>query len=84
MLRKVLREVIILRKLSEIDKNIYTTKIIDIILPLKCQVGKKAEDGTLGIPLILAWYFSLGKNIFVRAIVIQTKIIKNFLSFYKI
>lgn len=46
MLRKVLREVIILRKLSEIDKNIYTTKLIDIILPLKCQVEKKAEDGT--------------------------------------
>ena len=46
MLRKVLREVIVLRKLSEIDKNIYTTKLIDIILPSKCYVGKIAEDGT--------------------------------------
>ena len=36
MLRKVLREVIILRKLSEMDKNIYTTNVIDIILPSNC------------------------------------------------
>ena len=42
MLRKVVRELFILRKLTEIDNNIYTTKIIDIILPLKCNV--QAED----------------------------------------
>jgi hypothetical protein len=31
--RKVLRELIILRKLSEMDQNLYTTKILDVILP---------------------------------------------------
>jgi hypothetical protein len=31
--RKVLRELIILRKLSEMDQNLYTTKILDVIMP---------------------------------------------------
>jgi hypothetical protein len=33
MTRKVLRELIILRKLSEIESNLFTTKIVDVILP---------------------------------------------------
>ena len=33
MTRKVLREITILRKLTEMDENIFTTKIIDIIIP---------------------------------------------------
>ena len=36
MLRKVIRELFVLRKLSCIDSNIYTTKILDVILPEKC------------------------------------------------
>jgi serine/threonine protein kinase len=32
-LRKLLREIIILRKLSEIENNIFTTKLLDIIIP---------------------------------------------------
>ena len=43
-LRKILREVIILRKLSEADNNIYTPKLLDVILPSKCQVATKPED----------------------------------------
>jgi|TARA_B110001450_G_C17633713_1_gene486303 hypothetical protein len=37
MLRKVIRELFVLRKLSCIETNIYTTKIIDVILPAKCS-----------------------------------------------
>lgn len=37
LLRKVLRELIILRKLSEMKDNIFTTRIIDIILPKDCR-----------------------------------------------
>jgi hypothetical protein len=33
MLRKILRELIILRKLSEMKDNIFTTRILDVILP---------------------------------------------------
>jgi len=36
MLRKVIRELFVMRKLSCIESNIYTTKIIDVILPKKC------------------------------------------------
>ena len=32
-LRKLLREIIILRKLSEIEDNIFTTKLLEIIIP---------------------------------------------------
>ena len=32
-IRKVVRELVILRKMSEWEENIFTTKIIDIILP---------------------------------------------------
>jgi hypothetical protein len=31
--RLAYREIFILRKLSEIDENIYTTRLLDIILP---------------------------------------------------
>lgn len=44
MLRKVIRELFILRKLSEISNNIYTTKIIDVILPCKCKIASKDEE----------------------------------------
>lgn len=37
MLRKVVREIFVMRKLSCMDNNIFTTKIIDIILPAKCM-----------------------------------------------
>ena len=37
LLRKVLRELIILRKLFEMNGNLFTTKIIDIILPKDCH-----------------------------------------------
>lgn len=33
MARKVLRELIILRKLTELPDNLYTTKILDVIMP---------------------------------------------------
>ena len=36
MLRKVIRELCILRKLSDIENNIYTTKVIEVILPMIC------------------------------------------------
>ena len=32
-LRKLLREIIILRKLSEIENNIFTIKLLDVIIP---------------------------------------------------
>ena len=45
--RKVLRELTLLRKLSEMKDNIFTTKILDIILPLEVEFlkdGKKTYD----------------------------------------
>ena len=36
MLRKVIRELFVMRKLSCIEQNIYTTKLIDVILPENC------------------------------------------------
>ena len=42
--RKVLREIIILRKLSEIEENIFTTKLIDIILP-EGVICQRSGDG---------------------------------------
>ena len=36
MLRKVIRELCILRKLSDIENNIYTSKVIEVILPMIC------------------------------------------------
>ena len=46
MLRKVIRELCILRKLSDIENNIYTTKVIDVILPKICfkSEEKNSED----------------------------------------
>ena len=44
MLRKVIRELFILRKLTEIDNNIYTTKIIDIIFPTKFKIASKTDE----------------------------------------
>jgi hypothetical protein len=44
MLRKVIRELFILRKLSEIPNNIYTTKIIDVILPGKCKITSEDDE----------------------------------------
>mgnify|MGYP001150325504 CR=1 FL=1 len=40
--RKVLREIIILRKLSEIEGNIFTVKLLDVIIP-KCK-GTDIEE----------------------------------------
>ena len=42
-LRQTLRELIILRKLSEVDKNIFTTKLIDVIIPSDCLIPSKEE-----------------------------------------
>ena len=49
--RKVLREIIILRKLSEMDENLFTIKLLDVIIPLveekdSSQIEKKetSED----------------------------------------
>lgn len=49
--RKVLREIIILRKLSEIEENLFTIKLLDVIIPLveekdSSQIEKKetSED----------------------------------------
>jgi hypothetical protein len=41
ILRKVLRELVILRKLTEIKDNIFTTKVIDVILPEACFSRKR-------------------------------------------
>ena len=38
--RLLLRELIILRKLTEMDENIFTTKIYDVILPSNIFVKK--------------------------------------------
>ena len=43
MLRKVIRELFVMRKLSCIEQNIYTTKLIDVILPEKC-INVNAEN----------------------------------------
>jgi hypothetical protein len=45
MLRKVIRELCILRKLSDIDNNIYTTKVIDVILPKICYKSEEKSNG---------------------------------------
>jgi hypothetical protein len=44
MLRKVVREVFVMRKLSCMDNNIYTTKLYDLILPDKCTTLNKANE----------------------------------------
>jgi serine/threonine protein kinase len=44
ILRKVLRELIILRKLSEIKDNIFTTKVIDVIVPEACFKRKRVDS----------------------------------------
>ena len=49
MLRKILRELVILRKLSEMKDNIYTTRIIDIILPASSMKKSKFESDFLPI-----------------------------------
>ena len=38
MLRKVLREVSLLRKLTDINNNIYTTQVKAVMLPPKCYM----------------------------------------------
>ena len=38
--RKILREIIILRKLSEFKDNIFSNKIVDIILPREMYLKK--------------------------------------------
>ena len=54
-LRKLLREIIILRKLSEIENNIFTTKLLDIITPASSPNDpKKRNSGNptmIGRPL---------------------------------
>jgi len=42
-LRKLLREIIILRKLSEIENNIFTIKLLDIIIP-QAAVGDPQDN----------------------------------------
>ena len=49
MLRKILRELVILRKLSEMKDNIFTTRIIDIILPASSIKKSKFERDFLPI-----------------------------------
>lgn len=49
MLRKILRELVILRKLSEMKDNIFTTRIIDIILPASSIKKSKFESDFLPI-----------------------------------
>jgi len=51
MLRKVIREVYILRKLSEIDSNIYTSKIKEVILPSKCLKEDDSDNNDESIEL---------------------------------
>ena len=36
-IRKLLREIIILRKLSEMEDNVFTNKLLDVILPTGVQ-----------------------------------------------
>lgn len=48
MTRKVLREITILRKLTEMDENIFTTKLIDIILPDGVVSSKTASASGKG------------------------------------
>ena len=43
MLRKVIRELFVMRKLSSAESNIYTVKILDVILPANCN-NKNEED----------------------------------------
>jgi serine/threonine protein kinase len=46
--RKILREILILRKLSEFDDNIFTNKLIDVILPENVTWKKDVEiDGVI-------------------------------------
>jgi hypothetical protein len=44
--RKTLREIKILRKLSRIPNNLFTTALIDIILPadMHIDLGKESEE----------------------------------------
>lgn len=42
-LRQTLRELVILRKLSEVEKNIFTTKLIDVIIPSGCLIPRNLE-----------------------------------------
>lgn len=42
--RFALREIILLRKLSQIEDNVFTTKLIDIILPKNIIVGQDDVD----------------------------------------
>lgn len=45
-LRKLLREIIILRKLSEIENNIFTIKLLDIIIPTQISSGKSQKSNS--------------------------------------
>ena len=40
MARKVLRELIILRKFSQIETNVFTSKVLQVILPSDIEVTK--------------------------------------------
>lgn len=44
MTRKVLREIKLLRKLTEMKDNIFTTKLYDIIIPKKAIIIKNNEE----------------------------------------
>ena len=44
--RKTLREIKILRKLSRIPNNLFTTQLLDIILPVEFDQELRAADGS--------------------------------------
>lgn len=47
-LRKLLREIIILRKLSEMKDNIFTNKLLEIILPPDVSIESEAINQITG------------------------------------
>ena len=50
--RKTLREIKILRKLSRIPNNLFTTQLLDIILPVEFDEELKGKDGTYNFNLL--------------------------------
>ena len=42
--RQLYREIKIMRKLTELKKNVFTTQIKDVLLPLRAYVRKEEED----------------------------------------
>lgn len=50
--RKTLREIKILRKLSRIPNNLFTTQLLDIILPVEFDEELKGKDGAYNFNLL--------------------------------